>query len=471
MIGAVVQKELKTYLRSGVFISLAVAIIALVAAAAALSAQRISTFERERVAAQAVDSDVWNSQGARNPHAAAHFARYAFKPVPQLAAFDPGVTDHTGMALWMEAHYQNPAVFRRAEDLGDTGRIAEMSPAWILQFIAPLFIFLILFAAVAGEREAGTLRQMATAGLRPEAVFIGKLLGAVIGLAVIVVPALALSLLMTGGGQSVPVLPDVGFRMVGLVCIYAVFVVAIGAFAVGVSAFFKEKRSALIALVGIWAVSFMMTPRLASSIAATAFAQPDASALSKDLDDASSASIGDEAHREEIQKAILEEYGVEKIEELPINYGGYSLQKSEEYAHPIFEGIYARLDALHDGQEKVLQVASLVSPAMALQKLSAGLAGVDRTHHQEFTAAAEVHRRKTVKMLNDDLKLHGGGQQQYTGDESLWRQVEDFNYHPPRFAAISSNYIFSAVVLIFYLLGSIVFAGWAVKRTQKRIAS
>lgn len=471
MIGAVVEKELKTYLRSGVFLSLAVAMIALIAAASALSAQRIATVERERIAAEAVDSNVWNSQGERNPHAAAHFARYAFKPVPRLAAFDPGVTDHAGMALWMEAHYQNPAVFRRAEDLGDAGRIAELSPAWILQYAAPLFIFLILFAAIAGEREAGTLRQMATTEIRPGAVFAGKLLGAVIGLAIILVPALVLCLLMIGMGQSNAVLPDNGFRIGGLITVYTVFALSVGAFAVGVSAFFREKRSALVMLVGIWAVSFMMTPRLASSIAATAYPQPDASVLSKELADASSASRRDEAHRERIQQAALEEYGVEKIEELPINYGGYSLQKSEEYAHPLFEEIYARLDAVHDGQEKILKVASLVSPAMALQKLSAGLAGVDRVHHQAFTAAAETHRRKTVKMLNDDLMLHGGGQQRYAADETLWRQVEDFDYRPPRFAAVAANYSFSAIILFLYLFGSVAFAGWAVRRIQTRVAS
>ena len=445
--------------------------IALVAAAAALSAQRIAAFERERIAAEEVDSDVWNSQGERNPHAAAHFARYAFKPVPRLAAFDPGVTDHAGMALWMEAHYQNPAVFRRAEDLGDAGRIAEMSPAWILQYAAPLFIFLILFAAIAGEREAGTLRQMATTGLRPEAVFTGKLLGAITGLAIILVPSLVLSMLMIGFSRSDAVLPDGGLRVTGLIIAYLAFAAAVGAFAVGVSAFFKEKRSALIVLVGIWAVSFMMAPRLASSIAAAAYPQPDASVLSKELADAAGAARGDEAYQEQIRKDILAEYNVATVEDLPINYGGYSLQKSEEYAHPLFEAIYARLDALHDGQEQILKAASLVSPAMALQKLSAGLAGADRIHQQAFTAAAESHRRATVKVLNDDLKLRGGGQQRYAADETLWRQIENFNYQPPRFMSVASSYVFSALVLALYFFGSFAFAGWAVKRAQRRIAS
>lgn len=471
MIAAIVRKEISTYLRSGVFISLAVAMIALLAAAAALSAQRIATFERERIAAEAVDNEVWNSQGERNPHAAAHFARYAFKPIPRLAAFDPGVIDHAGIALWMEAHYQNPAVFRRAEDLGDAGRMAALSPAWTLQVAAPLFIFLILFSAVAGEREAGTLRQMATTGARPGAVLTGKLLGAGIALSIILIPGLILSLWMIGAADAQPVLQDGGIRTIGLIFAYGLFIAAVGASAIGVSALFKEKRNALIVLVGLWAASFVMLPRLASGTAGALYPQPDATALSTELAAASSGARGDEAYQQKIRESILAEYGVETLEELPINYGAYSLQMSEEYAHPIFEAMYERLDNIHDNQESVLRIASLMSPVMALQKLSAGLAGADRLHQNAFAAGAEVHRRKSVKLLNDDLMNNGAGQSRYAADETLWRQVENFSYAPPRFSRIASDYAFSIVVLGIYAFGGFWFAGWALSRAQKRIAS
>lgn len=471
MIAAIVRKEISTYLRSGVFISLAVAMIALLAAAAALSAQRIAAFERERVAAEAVDNEVWNSQGERNPHAAAHFARYAFKPIPRLAAFDPGITDHAGIALWMEAHYQNPAVFRRAEDLGDAGRMANLSPAWVLQVAAPLFIFLILFSAVAGEREAGTLRQMATTGVRPGAVLTGKLLGAGLALSVILIPGAILSLWLIGGASAQAVLPDGGIRTMGLILAYALFTAAVGAFAIGASALFREKRNALIVLVGLWAASFVMVPRLASGAAAALYPQPDATALSAELAAAASGARGDEAYQQQIREAILAEYGVDTIEELPINFGAYSLQMSEEYAHPLFEALYERLDGIHDDQESVLRAASLASPVMALQKLSAGLAGADRLHQNAFAAGAEAHRRKSVKLLNDDLMINGAGQPRYAADETLWRQVADFSYAPPRFAGVASHYAFSFIVLGIYVLGGFWFAAWALGRAQKRIAS
>ena len=99
MISAIVHKELKIYWRSGVFVALTAALTGLILMSVMLSVQRVSAFERERASAVAADRAVWNEQGVKNPHGAAHFARYAFRPTPTLAAFDPGVADYAGMAI------------------------------------------------------------------------------------------------------------------------------------------------------------------------------------------------------------------------------------------------------------------------------------------------------------------------------------------------------------------------------------
>ncbi len=472
MITAIAEREIISFLRSGVFLSIAAALFALLAAAAMLSIERVSTFERERVAAEAVDREVWDTQGDRNPHSAAHFARYAFKPIPGLVAFDPGVTDYVGIALWMEAHYQNPAVFRRAEDLGDAGRIANLSPAWVLQVIAPLFVFLVLFGAVAGERESGTLRQAAAMGVSPGTLFSGKLLGAGVGLGAIILPALVVAIWIAGRAGGEVFLPDQFIRIGGLIVSYTIYFTSLGAIAIGVSALLSEKRAALIALVALWAGSIILVPRIASDAASTVYAEPDAASVSRQLDDASSAFYQDNEYRAAIETAILEEYDVEKIEDLPIEYGAYSLQRSEEHAHPLFEAVYNRLDAIHQRQEGVLRVASIVSPVIALNTLSAGLSGADRVHQKVFAKGAETHRRKIIKQLNEDYMYNAGDAGYgYTAGESFWREIEDFTYAPPRFLSLLGAYAFSAIVLLAYAVGGLIFAMWAVRRAQKRIAS
>ncbi|CAK9039504.1 Probable ABC transporter ATP-binding protein NosF [Durusdinium trenchii] len=309
-------------------------------------------------------------------------------------AKEVGVTDYAGMALWMEAHYQNPAVFRRVEDLGDAG--------------------------AAGESAR---------------------------------------------------LPDQNLRTVGLLLSYTIYFVALGAIAIGVSALLAEKRAALITLVAIWAASIVLAPRIASDAASTIYAEPDAAAISRQLSDASSAFYQDQEYRDAMEKAVLEEYGVEKTEELPIEYGAYTLQRSEEHAHPLFEAIYEQLDDIHGNQESVLRAASIVSPVIALNTLSAGLSGADRIHQKVFTKGAETHRRKIIKQLNENYMYNAGDAGYgYTADESFWREIEDFSFAPPRFLSLFGAYSFSAVILLAYAIGGLVFAMWVAFEVQSNEA-
>ncbi|MEO1081070.1 MAG: DUF3526 domain-containing protein [Pseudomonadota bacterium] len=463
---AIAVNELRGFSRNGVFVALAVAMLALSIAAAALSIQRMATFERERAAAEQTDREVFLNQGERNPHSAAHFSRYAFKPIPALASFDPGITDYAGIALWMEAHYQNPAVFRRAEDLGDAGRFADLSPAWILQYAAPLFLFLILFAAIAGEREQGTLRQMLASGVTARNLAFGKLLGAAMGVLLIVGPALLIGLLVAGLGAGVA-LPDTATRVFGLVLTYAAFLLAVGGIALGISAFAREKRTALLALVAVWAAAFVFLPRMAATLALAVHPLPDATALSEALSDASRTFSRDDAAQAQMEQDLLSEYGVDDLAELPFNFGGYRLQYSEEYAHPLFEAFYSDVDNVYRRQERVIALFSLLSPVLALDTLSAGLAGTDRVHHDAFRNAAEAHRREIVDLLNTDLQYNAGDAGfSYAADERLWSEVRDFHHQPPSFSSVSSRYIFSAFVLFAYALGASAFAVLALSRVR-----
>ena len=471
MISAIARKELKIYWRSGVFLAVTAALTVLILMSVILSVQRVSAFERERMSAVAADRTVWNEQGVKNPHGAAHFARYAFRPTPTLAAFDPGVADYAGMAIWMEAHYQNPAVFRRAEEQGDTGWIASLSPAWILQTMTPLFIFLVLFGAIAGERESGTLRQNAALGVGPRAFAGGKLGGAALSLGIVVAPVLAGALLVAAGAGGAVSLEDNALRITGLMLVYGAFLLAVGAIAIGVSALCRDRRSALIALVSIWAVSFVFAPRLAGDMAASAHPEPDAGALTAALQTAARGLGADAAAMAALPADAMAEYGVERLEDLPINFLGYRLQRAEEYAYDLFARVYGQLGAVHDAQERILRAASVIAPVMAVKRLSSGLAGVDRRHQQAFIDGAEAHRRGIMAQLNGDFMINGADAvgAAYTADEKLWRQIEDFDHGSLSFRAVAGSYLSSALVLLAYLLGSIVFVRWAVARAQKRV--
>lgn len=55
---------------------------------------------KQQRAAQAVEQERWYAQDSKNPHSAAHYGLYPFKPRLVPAFLDPGVEPHTGIAVW-----------------------------------------------------------------------------------------------------------------------------------------------------------------------------------------------------------------------------------------------------------------------------------------------------------------------------------------------------------------------------------
>ena len=472
MSAALFVKELLVFLRNRTALALGAALIVFVFAAAALGAQRSERIAFERAAAEAADREAWVSQGVRNPHAAAHFSRYAFKSFSALAAFDPGVADYAGLAVWMEAHQQSPAVFRRAEDLGASHRLASINSAWILQVLVPLLVFVALHASIAGEREDGTLRQLSATGVSASTLVVGKLSAAVAALALLLAPALVGAVLIAAPrAASLGEPADVKLRIALLSCAYLVYIFIQAFLALGVSALFRQRRSAFLALLAVWAVSVVLIPRAGGDLALRLHPEPGVETFRTQLADAGDTLWSDPQFQTRERDEVLARYGVARVEDLPFNYVGLTLQRSEERAHPRFEAFYTSLGRIHDAQEKVLAQTSLLSPSMALAQLSSGLAATDRSHHEAFVHAAEAHRRVIMRQLNNDIQNNAGDDGYgYAADESLWRATAQFEYEPPSFVSMQRHYWTSALVLLGQLAVALVFAGFAVAHARLRSA-
>ncbi|MEW6280660.1 MAG: ABC transporter permease subunit, partial [Candidatus Eremiobacterota bacterium] len=131
----------------------------------------------------------WLEQGSKNPHSAAHWGVYAFRPRLAPAAIDPGLDPYLGVAVWVEAHKQNAAMFRPADDSTGLARWARLTPAFVLQKLVPLGLILFAFGAVAGERERGTLRQVLALGVNGRILLLGKAVGIATALTLLLSPA------------------------------------------------------------------------------------------------------------------------------------------------------------------------------------------------------------------------------------------------------------------------------------------
>ena len=438
MIAAVARKELLEIVRDGRLRWLAAGCLLLVLVSAASGLQVTMTQIRDHNLAAAIDRENFLEQGMKNPHAAAHFGQYAFRPVLLPAAIDPGVNAYMGSMIWLEAHRQNLPEFRPAEDGADFGRTSRLSVAWVLQFIVPLFIIVMTFAAVAGERERGTLALALSQGLRLPSMLLGKALATLGVMLALLLPLALLATLvfvfavpaaeMRGGGQRL------GWMGVG----YLLYLVGFAGLALLVSLLAATRRTAFFSLVALWLLVTVAIPRVAADMAATAHPSPTPTQFWAAIRRGEGGPMAGESSeqrlatlRADLTAELLARYQVERIQDLPVNFTAVLLQRLEEQDAPVFDHNYARLWETYEGQRRFQQRAAVLSPSIAIRALSAGLAGADPFAQQHFSAAAERHRRNVVSQLNTLQAVEGAGRPFYVAPADTWERIDQFIYDPP----------------------------------------
>ena len=214
MILRIARKELLDLSRDGRVRVLAVLVLVVSVVSLAAGWKTYSDLSAQHRTAQAATREQWLNQPKKNPHSAAHYGVYAFKPKSPLAIVDTGIDPYVGVAVWLEAHKQNEMKYRPAQDRTAAQRFGELGGAEVLQVILPLFIVLMAFPVFAGEREQGTLRQLLSVGARPRDLALGKALGVAAGLGIILVPATLLGVIALTLSTSQGLLADDPLRVV-----------------------------------------------------------------------------------------------------------------------------------------------------------------------------------------------------------------------------------------------------------------
>lgn len=465
MIAEVARKELMLARRETLVLILGAVCAVLLAVATLAGMQREAEFARERAAAEHADRAVWMNQGDRNPHSAAHFSRYAFRPSAPLALMDPGISDFAGVAVWLEAHFQDPAEFRRAEDSGELARYVPISPASLFLIALPLLIFVALYASIAGEREDGTLRQLVASGAGVKTVYAGKFIAGLRLVLPVFAVVFVLTVAVSLAATPAPVGMDTVVRIIAMLLLFLAYLGCCIAIAIAVSACFRTRQGALLGLVCTWAVMTVIGPRLAADVGASLTPPLDARTVTRDLEAASYTYYNDEDRQEQIKQDLLHEYGVAAVEDLPIEYGAYTLQVSEELSFPEFDRVYASVAARHRAQNDIARLFAVLTPMIPAANLSRGIAGTDSIHQSDFVTAAESHRRDMIKLLNEDYMVNAGAAGYgYTADAGLWERFSDFDHPPLTLAQSWSAYLTDLVLLLAWLAFAVVAAYALVRR-------
>ncbi len=466
MVLRIARKERTEMWRDGRFRMAALALLLLLLASLITAATTARGVASERAAGQQAMRDFWVEQGAKNPHSAAHYGLWVFKPSMPLAFLDNGVDAYTGVTTWLEAHRQNEFTRRPAMDQPSVSRFGQWTAATVLQLLVPLLIVMLAFPAFAGERETGTLRQLAAIGVPMRTLMLGKAAGIAAALGTVLVPATVLgvaTLWFAGAGAGAGVGAGAGaqrsddlVRFALLVAVYLAYFAVLLVVALTVSARARHVRVALLVLLTFWTFNALVAPRAVSDLARRLYPTPSAvtfqAAVQHDIEQGLDGHDPADARRKAVEVQALREYRVISLDALPVNFDAIAMQASEEYANTVFDRHFGNLYDRYRAQNSVSQWAGLLAPLLAVRSLSMGLAGTDVEQHRDFAIAAEAYRRGLVKWSNDYFRDNTRtGEWDWKAPPDIWAKYPPFRYAPPQLSTALATQRAAVTVLLVWL--------------------
>ncbi len=388
------------YWRRSLVAGIVLVILLLVSVFAALvSNVEVSSRAEERLAQQAEADAIFQEQPDRHPHRMVHYGHYVYRPASPLTVVDSGIDSMVGTSIFLEGHRQNTATFAAARETGLLARFGSFSPAFVLQVLAPLLLIICGFACVTREKEGKTLYQMVGQGVSNLNLLLGKTL------ALWVVAVLALSPLVILGYLAAGTDAE-GFRgsLFGMVLGYLIYLTVWVLLIVIVSSSMRTSAQSFSILLGLWMVTTVLIPRVASDYANTTV--PAMTQIETNLRIAETLRAGGDSHDIEdeafadLESLTLAEYGVTRIEDLPFNYRGLVALRGEEADTEVLNQFAEERMSKELEQKQVADSFALLSPTIAMRAYSMALAGTALQDHHHFLRAAEHYRFNMVQSFN-----------------------------------------------------------------------
>ena len=458
---AIAVKDATETWRDGRFRWAAGLLLLLLVAAMAGGAQHQSHIARQHADAQLAERDAWLDKGDMNPHAAAHYGAFVFKPVQPLSAIDPGLDPFLGVFVFLEAHKQQLARHRPIEDASPTRRLGLLTPATAALLLLPLLVVSLTFASFAGERDQGTLRPLLALGISRWSLLAGKALGALLPLLLVIVPAAIIGAVFVF--VNAPADPDaaVGARAFGLLTLYLAHAVIWTGLGLAVSARARSQASALVVLLALWFANAFVMPPVAMALAKWTVPSPSAIEFAVAIEDEKDTWPTWDQRVDGVMERFLD--GEFESTLAPANVEVVALLESEAEETALYDRHFTRLFERYEHQARAYERAGVVAPTLAARVLSMALAGTDDLHDRAFSAAAAQYRTAMLRTLNSELAQSGRlNSFDYVRGRDLWEKVPPFDYEVPTAWWAVSQRALSGVVLGAWLIAISGASVWSV---------
>ena len=139
---------------------------------------------------------------------------------------------------------------------------------------------------------------------------------------------------------------------------------------------------------------------------------------------------------------MLEQYGVDTIEDLPINWRGVVAGYSEAELTNLLNRFAEKRMALEAGQSRLFDLFGFASPTIAIASSSRTLAGTDLATHHRFLRESEALRFDFVQALNQahatdldytiDMNRNNDAVAAMAAriNAESWRVLDEFRFRP-----------------------------------------
>ncbi len=440
-------------------------LLIIVAAATALVRNHAVAHERHELQTESLQT--FQAQPARHPHRMVHYGHYAFKPPPPLGVIDPGVDPYSGNVIFLEGHRQNSAMFAERERGGTPNLLGSLTPAFVLQVLAPICLILLGYGALTRERESQTDLQLFSQGVSSTTLITGKLVALLIITLMLLSPLLGAVLFAVLQGEPWQTGAALSLGYLAYLLVWSLLILI-------TSALCRRSAASLMLLLGIWTLISLVIPSYSANVGRLVDASSKIEsdfALLEELRELGDGHNSADPAFASFRDRLLETHGVDRIEDLPLNFRGAVAAKSEADLTELLRR-YAE-ERLAGEQQQAEQAAafSWVSPVIAIRELSMAIAGTDLPSHHRFLRETEDLRYDFVQGLNevhtmqiayqDDINRSNNleAERRTRADAANWQLLEDYRFEPASPSARLANALSPAGALAVWLLLGVLLCG------------
>ncbi|MBH0042362.1 ABC transporter permease [Pseudoalteromonas sp. SWXJZ10B] len=467
----VAKDEWRYWLRSKLAMTVLAIGLVLTLASVIVTAITMMELSHARHELQTTSDKSFVDQPDRHPHRMVHYGHYAFRTPSPLSTLDPGIDAYTGNSIFLEGHRQNSAMFADSRQGTALTKLGSLTPAFIVQTLAPLLLILIGYSGISRERESQTLSYLLSQGTSGVTLIAGKGLALLSVVGLILTPLTVSALFTVAAGESL-------LAVVSFVVGYALYLTVWVLLILLASSVFSKNSGSFTALAFVWILLCIVMPRVASTSASTAVLSAGkietdfaVKAQLRKLGDGHNAN--DPAFMQ-FKQSLLKKYNVKSIDELPVNFRGLVASESEAKLTNVLNKFAEQRMQAELKQTKVSRYFGWVSPMVAIRSLSMIVVGTSIETHHRFLRETEQLRFDFVQGLNkvhveklsyqDDMNRNASTEatKQARVSAQNWQVLQNFTFNVDN-AQVRAQRSIPAFLQLFIwiavLLGGIKFVG------------